>query len=440
MRRELVVLAAIGFAAVSAADAGGPPTATKKPAYVVASSRRTASAVDDLDTKIAEAVVSDVEPFPIPPDMRGVDLRRQTREEAAAKSTGCVACHQGVADMHRQETVHLGCCDCHGGNPRTHDKHKAHVYPMYPEAWANSANPVRSYTLLNHESPQFVRFVNPGDLRIAHLSCGNCHPKEVLQVRKSMMTHGAMLWGSALYNNGSVPNKVPRYGESYSMCGAPQRLQSVPPPSEYEIVHKGIVPFLDPLPRFEITQPGNMLRVFERGGRFRPETGIPERLEDNGRPRSRLSLRGLGTENRTDPVFVGLAKTRLLDPTLNFLGTNDHPGDFRSSGCTGCHVVYANDRSPVHSGPYARYGHLGLSASSDPMIPKDEPGHPIDHKFTVGVPTSQCIVCHVHPGTSVMNSYLGFMWWDNETDGRLFYPRREREPSAEEAVEALISN
>ncbi|HVC94185.1 MAG TPA: hypothetical protein VND64_10870, partial [Pirellulales bacterium] len=39
-----------------------------------------------------------------------------------------------------------------------------------------------------------------------------------------------------------------------------------------------------------------------------------------------------------------------------------------------------------------------------------------------------------------MNSYLGFMWWDNETDGRLFYPRREREPSAEEAVEALISN
>ncbi|HUY36953.1 MAG TPA: hypothetical protein VMV69_29815 [Pirellulales bacterium] len=434
MKRDVVVLLAIAFVAVSAA-AGQPRATGKKPSFIATSSRRTTTADRDL-----AAAASDVEAFPVPPELLGIDLRRQTRQEAAAKSMGCVECHQGVADMHRRTTVRLGCVDCHGGNPATIDKRKAHVHALYPDAWTSSANPVRSYTLLNHESPQFVRFVNPGDLRIAHLSCGNCHAKEVLQVRKSMMTHGAMLWGSALYNNGSVPNKVPRYGESYSMCGAPQRLQTVPPPSEREIVHKGVVPFLDPLPRFEMTQPGNMLRTFERGGRFRPETGIPERLEENGRPRSRLSLRGLGTENRADPVFVGLAKTRLLDPTLNFLGTNDHPGDFRSSGCTGCHVVYANDRSPVHSGPYAKYGHLGLSASSDPMIPKDEPGHPIDHKFTVGVPTSQCIVCHIHPGTSVMNSYLGFMWWDNETDGRLFYPRREREPSAEEAGEALIAN
>jgi len=42
-----------------------------------------------------------------------------------------------------------------------------------------------------------------------------------------------------------------------------------------------------------------------------------------------LSNRGLGTATRTDPVFIGLAKTRLLDPTLNFLGTNDHAGDYR---------------------------------------------------------------------------------------------------------------
>ncbi len=98
--------------------------------------------------------------------------------------------------------------------------------------------------------------------------------------------------------------------------------------------YKGVVPFLDPLPRFEMTQPGNVLRIFERGGRFRTEVGIPELTEEPGRPRSRLSVRGLGTENRTDPVFLGLQKTRLFDPTLNFLGTNDHPGDYRSSGCT----------------------------------------------------------------------------------------------------------
>ena len=83
---------------------------------------------------------------------------------------------------------------------------------------------------------------------------------------------------------------------------------------------RGIVPYLDPLPRWEISQPGNVLRVFEHG-------------ED------RLSLRGFGTGNRTDPVFLGLQKTRLLDPTLNFLGTNDQPGDYRSSGCTAATAV-----------------------------------------------------------------------------------------------------
>lgn len=385
---------------------------------------------------------------------RGDALRRQTDEDVSRKSWGCLACHQGVRDMHNLPTVKLGCTDCHGGNPETVVQEQAHVAPRLVHAWPSAANPVRSYTLLNHESPEFVRFVNPGDLRVAHVSCGPCHAREVLQVRKSMMTHGCMLWGAALYNNGAVPHKWPRYGESYSPCGAPQRVQTVWQPDElalmqYEIARKGVLPFLDPLPRFEITQPGNILRIFERGGRFRPEVGIPERLEEPGRPRTRLSNRGLGTENRTDPVFIGLQKTRLLDPTLNFLGTNDKPGDYRSSGCTACHVIYANDRSPVHSGPYARYGHRGLAASAadgrlvpsvDPMIPKDQPGHPIAHRFTTGIPTSQCIVCHIHPGTNVLNSYLGYMWWDNETDGELMYPPVEKNLTAEQYMAALAYN
>jgi hypothetical protein len=400
-------------------------------------------------------IASANEPFPMPAGLPTADdLFRQTDADAMRKSWGCVNCHQDVRDMHDLPTVKLGCTDCHGGNADAASKELAHVRPCWPEGWPTSANPVRSYTLLNHESPEFIRFVNPGDLRVAHISCGACHPREVLEVRKSMMTHGCMLWGAALYNNGAVPEKWPRYGESYSMCGSPQRVQTVWQPDEiplmqYEVARKGVLPFLDPLPRFEVTQPGNILRIFERGGRFRPEIGIPERLEEPGRPRARLSNRGLGTENRTDPVFIGLQKTRLLDPTLNFLGTNDKPGDYRSSGCSACHVVYANDRSPVHSGPYAKFGHLGLAAAEpdgwlvknvDPMIPKNEPGHPIAHRFTVGIPTSQCIVCHIHPGTNVLNSYLGFMWWDNETDGELMYPPVEKRPTAEEYSASLAFN
>ncbi len=374
--------------------------------------------------------------------------RYQTPEQARQKSASCVTCHNDVGDMHPPGSVNLGCTDCHGGDAQAYTKEGAHVRPRFGEVFATSANPVRSYTVLNHESPEFIRFVNPGDLRVAHIACGQCHPNEVLQVKKSMMTHGCMLWGAALYNNGAFPTKWPRFGESYSMNGSPQRMQTIPPPTPEEIHQKGILPYLDPLPRFEITQPGNTLRIFEQGGRFRPEIGIPERLEEPGRPRERLSNRGFGTENRTDPVFIGLQKTRLLDPTLNFLGTNDHPGDYRSSGCTACHVVYANDRSEVHSGSYAKYGNRGFAAGEvdervrviDPTIPKDEPGHPIQHKFTLSIPTSQCIVCHMHPGTNVLNSFLGFMWWDNETDGELMYPRQQKYPTAEEYSQSLMSN
>jgi hypothetical protein len=240
------------------------------------------------------------------------------------------------------------------------------------------------------------------------------------------MTHGGMLWGAALYNNGAFPLKNPHFGESYMPDGTPRRISTYPPPTPEQTRDKGILPFLDPLPRWEVSQPGNILRVFERGGFARIDLGNPGPEGEAGRPDDKLSDRGLGTLLRTDPVFIGLQKTRLLDPILSLPGTNDHPGDYRQSGCTACHVIYANDRSSVHSGRYAEYGNQGRSAQSDPTISKSESGHPIKHEFTRSIPTSQCIVCHIHPGTNMLASYLGMIWWDSETDGHLMYPEEQR--------------
>ncbi|HEV7735459.1 MAG TPA: hypothetical protein VGR62_25015 [Candidatus Binatia bacterium] len=371
---------------------------------------------------------------PPPPGL----LQTQSMESIEPKSAGCITCHTATDEptMHPSGTVPLGCIDCHGGNvdaaaapdmlsgtPAYDEvKRRAHVAPRHPEQWPSSANPERSYTALNRESPEFIRFMNPGDLRVADISCGTpgCHPSEVARVRNSMMTHGAMLWGAALYNNGGFPLKTAQFGESYSPDGVPQRLQTIPQPTADER-RRGVLGFLDPLPRFEVAQPGNILRVFERGD-------------------DRLSFRGLGTINRTDPVFQGLQRTRLLDPLLSFLGTNDHPGDYRSSGCTACHVVYANDRDPFHSGSYAQYGNLGTTATDDPTIPRNERGHPIRHVFTRGVPSSQCVVCHVHPGTSFANAYLGYTWWDNETHGEHLFPRVQQHPTPEQELDSLSRN
>src|SRR5262249_55199912 len=102
-------------------------------------------------------------------------------------SEGCISCHtvyddrvrrteplEDSATMHRTGTVNLSCADCHGGHPEVlrpldaepgtpsyeDATRRAHVLPAQPDVWKTSANPVRSYTALNRESSDFVRFVN----------------------------------------------------------------------------------------------------------------------------------------------------------------------------------------------------------------------------------------------------------------------------------------
>ena len=382
----------------------------------------------------------------------------ESEEEVKQRSVGCLSCHTSTDSptMHTTGTVRLGCADCHGGNPgvvlssgitRGSARYQevlrqAHPRPRFAEDARSSANPVRAYTKWLKESLEYIRFVNPGDLRAAPQTCGRsgCHTAEVQRVRTSMMTHGAMLWGAALYNNGAIPVKNPMFGESYSADGTPQRLETFPPPTPEETRTKGVLPYLEPIERWEVSQPGNVLRVFERGGEKKPEVGIPLPDEEPGKPEVKLGERGFGTLLRTDPTVLGLQKTRLLDPLLSFPGTNDQPGDFRASGCSACHVIYANDRSSEHAGHYAIHGNLGQTATSDPTIPRNESGHPIRHEFTRSIPSSQCIVCHIHPGTNMVATYLGYTWWDNEVDGEKMYPKQQRHPTPQEQQQTEMRN
>jgi len=81
-------------------------------------------------------------------------------------------------------------------------------------------------------------------------------------------------------------------------------------------------------------QPSNTLRVFERGGEKQLQLQS-DPTEPPGRPGRRLSERGFGTLNRTDPVFLNLQKTRLNDPLLGFMVQMIIPATIGSSGCAG---------------------------------------------------------------------------------------------------------
>ena len=327
----------------------------------------------------------------------------------------------------------------------------AHILPRYPVTWSHSgsANPERGYTLLNREAPEFTRFVNPSDLRIAEEACGACHSQIIVAAKTSIMATSAMLWGGASYNNGILPFKRYILGEGYTREGLPAVIKAPVPVTE-AMKRRGILPELLPMPAWEVVAPSDIFRVFERGGRnistTFPETGVPnslgqiQRLEEPGRPDIKQSNRGPGTGARIAVPVINIHKTRLNDPNMWFMGTNDQPGDFRQSGCASCHVVYANDRDPRHSGPYAKFGHTGLSQTSDPTIDKAQSGHPLKHAFTRAIPTSNCMVCHMHQPNMFMNTFLGYTMWDYESDAPFMWPKKQHYPSDDELRKTLDRN
>ena len=112
-----------------------------------------------------------------------------TPEQAAERSEGCISCHTATdaKTMHASPSVVIGCADCHGGDYSVRAsggpgsaayedaKRRAHIQPANEDVFSSSANPEQSYTALLKEDLDFVRFMNPGDLRVAPQTCGPCH-------------------------------------------------------------------------------------------------------------------------------------------------------------------------------------------------------------------------------------------------------------------------
>jgi len=410
-----------------------------------------------------------------------------TDEDVDAASKGCVSCHadSDAKTMHLSQAVKLGCASCHGGDATVFApagmamnapgyaglRDKAHVLPKYPQTWhyPSSANPKASYTLLNKEAPEYIRFVNPSDYRVARQACGACHMELIEKAERSLMATGAMFYGGASYNNGILPYKNYVLGEAYTAHGEPARLLAAKPRPDMahgtvtpEQARRGALPTLYPAPTWQVTPPGDVFRVFERGGRnintqF-AEVGLPnaagaiQRLEEPGRPDIRQSNRGPGTGLRAAIPLLNIHKTRLNDPFTWFLGTNDQPGDYRSSGCASCHVVYANNRQPHASMTWAQYGRDGQSAQVDPtikwtvdhdsheVVERKESGHPVKHYFTRAIPTAQCMNCHMHQPNMFVNTYLGYTMWDYEADAPSMWPEKQKYPTADEIRKVLDRN
>ncbi len=120
--------------------------------------------------------------------------KSQTDEEMRAKTEGCQTCHTQTdqVTMHTNPAVKLGCTDCHGGDANVRlvpgVQRGTEEYMKHARARSRAAevsggvelsvqrqSSERTYTLLNRESPEFIRFINLSDYRIVRESCGACH-------------------------------------------------------------------------------------------------------------------------------------------------------------------------------------------------------------------------------------------------------------------------
>lgn len=290
----------------------------------------------------------------------------QIQNEIVHRSN-CEVCHQplnaeGVA--HGLENAHaaydVSCTACHGGTARicdgklsnnqdglecngewVYDKERAHVRPPDDVSFLKNL----SATELDLVDPLYLRFINPGDLRVVDSTCGKCHQSTVDRVRNSAMAHTAGEVSVARYRAGMQD-------DAHAVFAA--------------------VSASDP--------------NHEEGG----ACAEPSLVQMNPEPMSTI----LGSE--AGALSVGNAQDQYIAKScmrchLQDFGENRFRGDYRSSGCTACHMPYAED---------------GRSQSADPRINKDSVPHPEKHTLTAAPSTGQCTTCH-YRGARIGISYQG---------------------------------
>ena len=348
-----------------------------------------------------------------------------------ATAESCMSCHNGA--LHDDysgpgmENPHpfgaaatLKCTQCHGGNGAESDMEAAHVPPP-PEIGSEAQqilDPVAYFNRLTltgidkyadyevggitYSAIDYLQFINPGDLRVVTQgrSCGECHAPHVDCVAKSVLATEAGILSSSMYTLG-IENAVPANRGLYEDTAA-------------EFAFRAI---LDPDFTFDanVVGPVGELQEFPVYSQF-GGTGSPDDIFENPAYDALNLDASLNADNSVIPgspmahLFREQVAFTCGDCHLGSAGANNRYGDFRSSGCTACHMRYSLD---------------GRSRSTDPNITKFEPldpdeilpperAHVDSHRirsvaqtlpsgeFLAGIDDYTCAGCHQGSNRTVM--------------------------------------
>ncbi len=303
--------------------------------------------------------------------------------EAEATAQSCMTCHNGsqlddyagpgIENPHPfGNTTPLLCTTCHGGNPDGHDVLSSHVPPP-PEIGDREQQDQDAHAYFNRltlagvdKFPDYVvdgvtyspldwlQFVNPGDIRVTTRGhgCGSCHEPHSDAVAGSLLATQAGFLSAATYTSG-VESEIPEHqGLHQDTAGdvawrAVQDSDSIVDPAEV-----GAVARLVEFPVFSVFGATGPDAIFDN-----PLYDAAELADDRNADGSAI------TDSPLANLFYEQVAFTCADCHLGSAGANNRYGDFRSSGCTACHMRYSLD---------------GRSTSGDPNVPMDEPLDPDD--------------------------------------------------------------
>ncbi len=299
----------------------------------------------------------------------------------AGSAQSCMVCHNGspehdyagsgIEDPHPfPGAENLLCTTCHGGDGSAEDKDLAHVPPppqigdrafqdQNAEAWFNrltlaGLDRYADYTVAGrtYSALDYLQFVNPGDLRVVTQgkSCGSCHAGHAECSESGMLATSTGIFSGALHAAGAA-NHIPEHRGLYEDTAADMGFRAVTKLG-FDIA---LAPF------------GGVGRLIEFPVFSQRTATGPDAIRNNPNYDAHQLADDLLPDGR---VIAGSPLANLYHEQIAFTcgdchlgsaGANNRYGDFRSSGCTACHMPYSLD---------------GRSGSRDPLVNKAEPLDP----------------------------------------------------------------
>ena len=298
---------------------------------------------------------------------------------ASGQVESCMTCHNGASHNDYSgsgmENPHpfggagtLKCTDCHGGDPFGLTQLAAHTPPP-PEIGDRAFQDNNNLAYFNrltlvgidkyadyqvdgttYSAIDYLQFINPGDLRVITQgrACGLCHTGHTETVSRSVLSTETGIFSGAMFSIGAE-NQVPTNQNLFQDTASDLSFRAITDPAfVFDANNIGAIGELVEFPVFSRRNGTDPLDIFNNVAVYSSPLLVNDLALDN----SVIPNSPLANLYHEQVAFT------CGDCHLGSAGANNRYGDFRSSGCTACHMRYSLD---------------GRSRISDPRVNKIEP-------------------------------------------------------------------